>query len=75
MDGVIQDSYDIESLYLAEGSKLGLIDILPNINPNNLGDMTVLELWKKFFTGKGIPWAVTRSDRGRRLVLWKPRVE
>lgn len=70
---VLVDSYDIEGLREAEGTRLGLIDLVPRIDPNSITEMTILESWKDFLSGKGVPWAVVKTGN-KGLTLWKPRV-
>lgn len=52
-----------------------VIDILQDIKRADLEDLEILESWKRFYTAKKIPWAVTTAishDQRRVFKLWIP---
>ena len=58
-----------------------LIDFLPNIRPfatvykTPLQEIDLLRKWQRFFTAKGIAWAVTKESQGVHKLWKEKRVE
>ena len=62
----IIDSFKCETLLKFDK----LIDFCPALNSSK-DDQEILNKWKKFFSEKNIPWAVTEEKAGSKYILWK----